>query len=94
MACRYNFTSLDEAFEYSSEATLRYLNGVTAVLSNNKPETICTEIADLNQLRESVAGWLAGNDYADVNEVFQNEKKDGDIEALISAFNNVDWHIA
>lgn len=32
--------------------------------------------------------------YADVNEVFQNEKKDGDIEALISAFNNVDWNIA
>ena len=88
-----NFTSLDEAFEYNSEATLRYLNGVTAILSNNKAETIGTEIADLNQLRESVAGWIAGNDFADVNEVFQNDKKAGDIEALVSAFNNVNRNI-
>ena len=96
-----DFTSLDEALEFNSEETLRYLNGGNATLSgytfdetSNNGKATYIEIADLNKLRESVAGWTAGNGYADVNEVFQNEKKDGDIEALISAFNNVDWNIA
>lgn len=49
------------------------------------------EIANLKQLKESVVGWLSTNGYADVNDVFQNEKTEGDINALIAEFNKVDW---
>ena len=40
------------------------MSSITDVLSNNKVNTINTEIADLNKLRESVADRIAGNDYA------------------------------
>ena len=47
--------------------------------------------AELNALRESVAGWLAAKGYADVNEVFGAEKNDGDINALIAEFEKANW---
>ena len=51
------------------------------------------EIADLNQLRESVAGWLESKGYTDVNTVLKSENE-ADIAALVDVFNNVDWKSA
>ena len=66
----------------------------------NSIETIKTEYYDnecssisteqLNSLRESVAGWLADNNYADVNAVFDS-KNEADINALVAQFTNIDW---
>ena len=66
----------------------------------NSIEKITTEYYDiskysidknqLNALRETVAGWLADNNYADVNTVFDS-KNETDINTLVAQFTNIDW---
>lgn len=66
----------------------------------NSIEKITTEYYDINKysidknqlntLRETVAGWLADNNYADVNAVFDS-KNETDINTLVAQFTNIDW---
>lgn len=65
----------------------------TGDYSYSSKDATYKEIADLNQLREAVAGWLADNYYADVDEVLKSGSET-DIAALIGVFNNVDWQSA
>lgn len=61
--------------------------------SSGREDITYNEIADLNQLKEAVAGWLVDNNYADVDEVLKSGSET-DIAALVGIFNNVDWQSA
>ena len=68
------------------------INGFNSIETIKDKDDRYVGTADLEAVKESVAGWLAGKGYADVNEVFTAEKTDGDITALIAEFRNISWH--
>ena len=43
-------------------------------------------IADIDEVRTNIAGWLTAEGYDDVQDVFKNEKTEGDITTLTSMF--------
>ena len=47
-------------------------------------------IDKVDAVRADIANWLDDNDYADVADVFENEKTDGDITTLIGKFDITD----
>ena len=66
------------------------LNGIDKMGAD---DTIKTEEDDkiymtiwAENIKGDIAGWLTEKGYADTNDVFNNEKQDGDIEALIAQY--------